>query len=387
MEDPNLEETPSSPAQPVEEIPEAPLPNDVLSSFETDTVQTTAETLAEKHKNKHQALQQTFRRLTDETDAVPEEPGAAAEVLEGQELPSLAADLQHAPVEQAPAGEITLLEAFLHQARGFTHRVGQGVRRRSQRLTRRLGQGAHRWSQRFTRQTSPVQEGEVALGQPPDRRFQNAWPRMRPFLWRGRVGPAFWTVASTLSLVVNIILIVILILLGRQLFFLKKTVVNDQLINGLYENFVLMDQAHIQTTITVSDTLQVKDNIPVVFDLPLSQKTTVVLTKDTPVNNATIYLNGQPVPLDLVLREGTELSIKLDLTVPVNQTIPVVLNVPVNLQVPVDIPLNQTQLHKPFVGLQQVVSPFRQLLGRVPDSWSEVCKGPMKTICSMLRFK
>ena len=32
--------------------------------------------------------------------------------------------------------------------------------------------------------------------------------------------------------------------------------------------------------------------------------------------------------------------------------------VPVALNVDVDIPLEQTQLHEPFVGLQEVVKPF-----------------------------
>jgi len=216
---------------------------------------------------------------------------------------------------------------------------------------------------------------------------QRTWPRMRPYLWRGRVAPAFWTVASVFSLVVNIILVVALILLGRPLFFLKKTVVSEKLINGLYYNFVLMDKAHIQTTITVSDTIQVNDTIPVVFDLVLSQKTVVTLTDSTPIKGATIYLNGQAVPLDLVLPQGTKLGIQMNLTVPVKQEVPVVLNVPVNLQIPVDIPLDQTQLHQPFVGLQQVLSPFRQLLSDVPDSWSEVCKGSLKPFCVLLRFK
>jgi len=77
----------------------------------------------------------------------------------------------------------------------------------------------------------------------------------------------------------------------------------------------------------------------------------------------------------------------MNLTVPVKQSVPVVLNVPVNLQIPVDIPLDRTQLHQPFVGLQQVLSPFRQLLSDVPDSWSEVCKESLKPFCVLLRFK
>jgi hypothetical protein len=89
------------------------------------------------------------------------------------------------------------------------------------------------------------------------------------------------------------------------------------------------------------------------------------------VKNATIYLNGAAVPLDLVLKEGTELNIRLDMTIPVSQTIPVELSVPVNLTVPVDIPLNQTELHEPFLGLRNVVAPYNELLTPLPDSWQE----------------
>lgn len=196
-------------------------------------------------------------------------------------------------------------------------------------------------------------------------------PRLQRFVWQKKFAPAFWTVASLLSLAVNVILIVAIILLGRQLFTLKD-LVSDQLVNGLYDNFVLMDQAHIKTTIHVSSTIQVVDEIPVVFDLPLSQNTEVVLIQDTPINGATIYLNGVPVPLDLILPASTPLNISLDLIVPVSQTVPVVLNVPVNLAVPVDIPLEQTELHTPFAGLQNVVSPYRILLAATPAGWQQV---------------
>ena len=190
------------------------------------------------------------------------------------------------------------------------------------------------------------------------------------YLWQGKVIPAFWTFASVLSLTVNLILIIVLILLGRELFNLKG-LITDQFIGGLYDNFVLMDDASIVTTIAVNDTIQVVDTIPVVFDLSLAQDTTVVLTSDTPVKGTTIYLNGVAVPLDLVLPQGTALNIRLDMVVPVSQTVPVVLDVPVALNVPVNIPLNKTELHQPFVGLQNVVSPYHTLLVSLPDSWEE----------------
>ncbi|NLG71491.1 MAG: hypothetical protein GX495_05550 [Chloroflexi bacterium] len=204
-------------------------------------------------------------------------------------------------------------------------------------------------------------------------------------LWQGKLGPAFWTISSLISITVNVILIVILITVGRQLIGLKN-LVSDQLIGGLHQNFVKMDQAHIRTTITVDDTIQVNDSIPVVFDLPLQQNTQVVLTEDTPVKKAQVYLNGVSVPTDIVLRKGTALNVALNLTVPVNQTIPVVLDVPVHLEVPVDIALDQTELHEPFTGLQAVVSPYQELLSGLPSSWEEtpLCGSQPGLLCDWL---
>jgi len=165
--------------------------------------------------------------------------------------------------------------------------------------------------------------------------------------------PAFWTVASILSLVVNLILILVLVLVGRELFILKS-IVGNNLLGGLYENFIFMDQAHIKTNITVADT------IPINFTLPISQNTVVVLTQDTRINGAMVMLNSGGVsinsPANIILPSGTNLPVHLELNVPVTT------NVPINLNVPVDIALEKTDLHKPFIGLQQVVAPFYQLL-------------------------
>jgi hypothetical protein len=195
--------------------------------------------------------------------------------------------------------------------------------------------------------------------------------KARRFLWSGKIGPAFWTIASITSLLINVILIIVLIMLGRQLFSIKK-LVEVQVIGGLHQNFQKMDQAHILTTVVVSDTIMVNDTIPVVFDLPLKQSTDVILIEDTPIKKALVYLNGQAVPTDIVLRKGTRLYAGLDMVVPVNQTVPVVLKVPVHLNIPVDIALDQTDLHQPFVGLQEVVSPYQKLLKSLPNSWDEV---------------
>jgi hypothetical protein len=210
--------------------------------------------------------------------------------------------------------------------------------------------------------------------------------QIRPYIWSGgKWRPAVRRLAIIIPVIINLILIILLGILAQQLFTIKNFI-NKDLIGGLYYNFVLMDRAHITTTVQVNDTIKVVDTIPVVFDLHLAQDTEVILTRDTPIKNATIILNNQPVPLDLTLRAGTPLNINLDLIVPVSQTVPITLDVPVQLNVPVDIPLADTKLHEPFIGLQDVVSPYYWKL-READSWSDLsfCQGPLGGyLCNIL---
>lgn len=188
----------------------------------------------------------------------------------------------------------------------------------------------------------------------------------RSFIWQGRLRDAFVNLGSLFSLVLNVILIVVLVITLQQLFELKA-VVQNQLIGGLYNNFEKMDAASIKTSVTVNTT------IPVKFILPVESETFVTLTEDTYINSAYVSLNtgGLSIynaPADIILPSGTTLPIALSITVPVDTTVPVVLNVPV------DIPLSQTELHEPFVGLQDVLRPYRILLNGLPDSWEELNK-------------
>jgi hypothetical protein len=230
-------------------------------------------------------------------------------------------------------------------------------------------------SRRIFRQLTAPKRTETAVpaqprgisGQPAlNRRTAENEEVSRP-RWRPHFLPAFWTISGLISLTVNVILIAVLLSLANQLFTLKA-IVNDQLIGGLAKNFALMDQARIKTNITVST------NVPAKFTLPLNTDTSVTLTKDTQIKAAhvTLATGGLQItsaPTNILLPAGTVLPIHLTLEVPVDQQIPV------NLNVPVDIPLNQTDLHKPFVGLQEVVKPYQTLLNSVPGTWKEIICG------------
>lgn len=199
--------------------------------------------------------------------------------------------------------------------------------------------------------------------------------RLRP----GLLLPPFWTITGILSLIVNAVLIAVLISLGSQLFTLKQ-IVSGQLIEGLYQNFVLMDQAHIRTVIPVRN-----QTVRANFTLQIQTPTTVRLSQDTLLSNAQVLrlntggLTIYNAPADIVLKAGTELPILLELEVPVDQEIPV------NLDVHVDIPLKDTDLHQPFNGLQQVLVPYREMLAETPNSWAEaLCGAPPLPACLWL---
>ncbi len=189
-------------------------------------------------------------------------------------------------------------------------------------------------------------------------------------------GPPFWTIASIFSLTINLAMAVVLFLAWTNLPSLNvngvKNSVTDMgtgLLGGLYTNFEKMDRAHITRTIPVQTT------IPVKFDLALNQQTNVVLSQDVTINNALVTvqtggLNITRALATIVLPQGTNLPIVLNLTVPVDTTVPVSLNVDV------DIPLNETQLHDPFVGLRNVVEPYYCMInpGAINLDAQSICK-------------
>jgi hypothetical protein len=156
---------------------------------------------------------------------------------------------------------------------------------------------------------------------------------------------------------VNLILIIILLLAWQMLdqlgtlqtYGLGKA---TGLLGGLYDNFVKMDQANIQTSI------HVEKEIPVQFSLNVSGPTNVILSQPVRIDGALVTvqtggLNISGARATIILPQGVVLPINIEnLAVPVDQKVLAVLDVPV------DIPLDQTQLHEPFVGLQQVVRPW-----------------------------
>lgn len=171
---------------------------------------------------------------------------------------------------------------------------------------------------------------------------------------RGRFSgflPAFWTIASVISMIVNVILIALILILFDMVNVLQRTA-NDQisgLMGGLYQNFEMMERATIERTIPVDANIPLNIMVPVNTTTSITLAEPVVLQSRVVIDQPNFYLN---YPATVTLSQGSVLPVTLNFQLPVQNTIPVHLDVPVN------IPLRETQLNEPFVGLQKVIEPW-----------------------------
>lgn len=192
-------------------------------------------------------------------------------------------------------------------------------------------------------------------------------------LWR-----AFTTFAILFSFIINLALIGVLILGVGPLFYLKTHLLEPLLYN-LDRAFLGLGDTVIQAVVPVDQSIPIQFDLPLDqplpldFDLSIRQDTVVVLLRDTPIPNTTVYLNNVPVRTTVVLPAGTPLPVRLDMVVPVQKTIPVRMTVPVSQRVPIrmDIPvtiqLGPAGLDPAVQRLRDVFVPARTLIERLPD--------------------
>ena len=174
-------------------------------------------------------------------------------------------------------------------------------------------------------------------------------PRREKFL------RALWTIASVFSMILNIVLILILVIALWAYRDIKlpeglDITMANKLLGGLYSNFEKMDRATIKTVIPVDA------QIPLDITVPVQTTTQITLAETVDIPNAQVVINTGGLNINstarVTLPAGTPLMVNLNFNLPVQNTIPV------HLDVPVDIPMAETELHEPFIGLQEVVKPL-----------------------------
>ena len=180
--------------------------------------------------------------------------------------------------------------------------------------------------------------------------------------------PAFWTAASIISLVFNVVLLILVLGLLRAFGSMDAAGLSSGVLGGLYNNFELMDAAHIKASIPV------KTTVPLSLSVPVQTTTAVTLAKDVSIAGAHVRINTAlfniDAPANITLPAGTSLDVAMNFTLPMQS------DIPVELRVPVDIPLQKTELHPAIQGLQDTIRPIYCMLSPAAQSLSgePVCK-------------
>lgn len=179
----------------------------------------------------------------------------------------------------------------------------------------------------------------------------------------------FQTMAIIFSFVVNLILVIVVIVLATQIMTIKKQIL-EPLVYGLDSSFASLGEATIDTTIPISQQLRVAFDLPVKFDLPLDQDTTVTTLTPTPINTTVNLSMGQfgriNAPVSLNLPAGTPLRVKLSMKIPVSTVVKVDQQVPVKFDQNAKIKLGPSGLAPVVSQLRGVVQPYVVIMKSLP---------------------
>ena len=229
-------------------------------------------------------------------------------------------------------------------------------------------------AQRYPKDTSSPawnlpKPGSKEQGQPPATGRSLAAPAAPATMVRNnRFLPQFWTVASVISLLFNIVLLIVVVGMLRMLGSLDAANLGPGVLGGLYTNFERLDRAHIKTEIPVQTV------IPLNLTVPVQTTTGITLAKDVSISGAHVRINTSlfniDAPANVTLPAGTTLDVAMAFSLPVQAQIPLSLNVPV------DIALRNTEVHPAFAGLQDTIKPLYCIVNPSAESLAgqPVCK-------------
>ena len=163
-------------------------------------------------------------------------------------------------------------------------------------------------------------------------------------------------------------MVVVVIAVLRSVGGLNLTGFGSGVLGGLYNNFELMDAAHIKTTIPV------QTDIPLSLTVPVQTTTAISLAHAVTIPGAHVRITTPALNIDapasVTLPAGTSLDVALNFALPVQG------QVPVSMSVPVDIAVHDTELHPPILGLQDTIRPLYCMVTPAAQSLSgePVCK-------------
>jgi len=184
----------------------------------------------------------------------------------------------------------------------------------------------------------------------------HAAPRRR---FPRRVWEALKSISLFVSMIINLVLIVVVVVLINQVGAIKLTI--GSILGQLDSAFQGLGAA------SIVDTIKINQQVPVRFDLPLSQDTTVVTQAPVPIDAYATFSLGQYGNINgmvsLALPTGTSLPVHLELSVPVSSSIQVAFDQPIS------IPLAERGLAPVVAQLRSALGPIIEIVQQLPDAF------------------
>ena len=174
-----------------------------------------------------------------------------------------------------------------------------------------------------------------------------------------RVWEALKSLSLIVSMIINLVLIIVVVVLINQVGAIKLTLAS--ILGQLDSAFQGLGAA------TIRDTIRIDQQVPVRFDLPLSQDTTVVTQAPVPIDAYATFSLGQFGSINgnvsLALPAGTSLPVHLELNVPVSNSIQVAFDQPIS------IPLAAKGLGPVVAQLRSALGPIIGVVQQLPDAF------------------
>lgn len=179
-------------------------------------------------------------------------------------------------------------------------------------------------------------------------------------------GDNFWKSLTVGSVILNILLLLAVFAIANGFFEMRAVV--HKLVNDSVAKAVRYDEGA-----TLSASVQVQQEVPLTFDVPLQRSTNVSLSEQALLEGSSISIRSATLSIDapatITLPAGAELPLALDTTVRVETV------VPIDVTVPVEFPIAGSEIEDSLNAMKGIFEPFQTVVSELPGCWQMLLWG------------
>jgi hypothetical protein len=210
------------------------------------------------------------------------------------------------------------------------------------------------------------QKSEKSVSRNPFTNLRTLMKGKVPQITLSKPGDRFWKSLTVGSVALNLLLIFAIIAIANSFFEIRAVVIK-------FVNDGVAKTASIQEDTTLSASVRVQHEVPLMFEVPLQRNTGVTLSEQALIEGASISIRSATLSIDapasLTLPAGAELPLALDTTVNVDTV------VPIDVTVPIEFPIAGTEIGESLTAMQGLFEPYQAVVSELPGCWQMLLWG------------